>query len=218
LRPGGTYNFPMLPVRFAAPAALVLTVGGLISCFAGYRLFRLVLGLYGFFLGAMLTTSTMGTSNMWYLVLAAVVGGLVGAVLMVAAYFLGVGLIGAGLAALALNASWRIGGGGDPPTLVLVLVCVLGALAALSVVRYVVVFGTAIAGAWTLIVGVLGLMGRTTTPAGAANDVWILYPLDPMPGRWWILLLWLLLALAGVIVQLSTTTKTARKKPRPAAA
>ncbi|MGE5834794.1 MAG: DUF4203 domain-containing protein, partial [Acidobacteriota bacterium] len=105
----------MLPVRYAAPAALVLTVGGLISCFAGYRLFRVVLGLYGFFLGAMITTSTMGTANMWYLVLAAVVGGLVGAVLMVAAYFLGVGLVGAGLAALALNGVWRGAAGGAPP-------------------------------------------------------------------------------------------------------
>lgn len=205
----------MLPARYAAPAALVLTVGGLIACFAGYRLFRVVLGLYGFFLGAMLTTSTMGTSNMWYLVLAAVVGGVIGAVLMVAAYFIGVGLIGAGLAALALNALWRVGGGGDPPTLVLVLVCVLGALAALSVVRYVVVFGTAIAGAWTTIVGVLALTGRGTIPGVGASDVWVLYPLDPAPGRWWILAIWFGLALAGVIVQLSTTTKTARKKPKP---
>ena len=210
----------MLPARYAAPAALVLTVGGLISCFAGYRLFRVVLGLYGFFLGAMLTTSTMGTSNMWYLVLAAVVGGLIGALLMVAAYFIGVGLIGAGLAALALNALWRVGGGGDPPTLVLVLVCVLGALAALSVVRYVVVFGTAIAGAWTTIVGVLALTGRGAIPGVGASDVWVLYPLDPAPGRWWILAIWFALALAGVIVQLSTTTKTGGRKPkaRPAAA
>jgi len=210
----------MLPARYAAPAALVLTVGGLISCFAGYRLFRVVLGLYGFFLGAMLTTSTMGTSNMWYLVLAAVVGGLIGALLMVAAYFIGVGLIGAGLAALALNALWRVVGGGDPPTLVLVLVCVLGALAALSVVRYVVVFGTAIAGAWTTIVGVLALTGRGAIPGVGASDVWVLYPLDPAPGRWWVLVIWFGLALAGIIVQLSTTTKTGRKKPkaRPAAA
>jgi hypothetical protein len=208
----------MLPVRYAAPAALVLTVGGLISCFAGYRLFRFVLGLYGFFLGAMLTTSTMGTSNMWYLVLAAVVGGVLGAVLMIAAYFIGVGLIGAGLAALALNALWRLVGGGDPPTLVLVLVCVLGALAALSVVRYVVVFGTAIAGAWTLIVGVMSLTGRAALPGAPTNDVWILYPLDPMPGRMWILAIWFALALAGVVVQLSTTTKGGKRKARPAAA
>jgi uncharacterized protein DUF4203 len=210
----------MLPARYAAPAALVLTVGGLISCFAGYRLFRVVLGLYGFFLGAMLTTSTMGTSNMWYLVLAAVVGGLIGALLMVAAYFIGVGLIGAGLAALALNALWRVVGGGDPPTLVLVLVCVLGALAALSVVRYVVVFGTAIAGAWTTIVGVLALTGRGAIPGVGASDVWVLYPLGPAPGRWWVLVIWFALTLAGVIVQLSTTTNTGRKKPkaRPAAA
>jgi hypothetical protein len=210
----------MLPARYAAPAALVLTVGGLISCFAGYRLFRVVLGLYGFFLGAMLTTSTMGTSNMWYLVLAAVVGGLIGALLMVAAYFIGVGLIGAGLAALALNALWRVVGGGDPPTLVLVLVCVLGALAALSVVRYVVVFGTAIAGAWTTIVGVLALTGRGAIPGVGASDVWVVYPLDPAPGRSWVLVIWFGLALAGVIVQLSTTSKTGgrKAKARPAAA
>lgn len=210
----------MLPASYAAPAAVLLTIGGLISCFAGYRLFRLVLGLYGFFLGAMITSSMMGTSNMWYLVLAAVVGGIVGAVLMIAAYFIGVGLVGAGLAALALNAIWRVGGGGDPPTLVLVLVCVLGALAALSVVRYVVAFGTAIAGAWTTIVGVLGFTGRAPIPGVGTSDVWILYPLDPAPGRLWILAIWFALALAGIVVQLSTTTKTAKRKvkARPAAA
>ena len=40
---------------------------------------------------------------------------------------------------------WRVVSGGEPPTVVLVVVCVLGALAALSVVRYVVIFGTALA-------------------------------------------------------------------------
>ena len=79
------------------PAAIVLVLGGVLSCFMGHRLFRLVLGLYGFYLGAMITTSSMGAANTWTLVLSAVVGGLVGAVLMYAAYFLGVGLVGAGL-------------------------------------------------------------------------------------------------------------------------
>ena len=136
----------------------MLALGGLLACFAGYRLFRFVLGMYGLILGAMVTTSWMGASSTWTLVLAAAVGGLLGALLMIAAYFVGVGLIGAGLAALAVNLGWRAIGG-EPPTLVLVIACVLGALGALSVVRYVVIAGTAIAGAWTLIVGVLALMG-----------------------------------------------------------
>src|SRR5262245_64529086 len=125
----------MLPASYPMPAAVVLALGGLLSCFFGHRLFRFVLGLYGFYLGAMITTSSMGAANTWTLVLSAVVGGIVGAVLMYAAYFLGVGLIGAGLAALVLDAGWNMLRGTDPPTVVLVLTCVLGALAALSIVR-----------------------------------------------------------------------------------
>ena len=46
----------MLPASFQLPAAIVLLVGGVISCFAGYRVFRIVLGIYGFILGALLTS------------------------------------------------------------------------------------------------------------------------------------------------------------------
>lgn len=203
----------MLPASYVTPTAVILAVGGLLACFAGYRLFRFVLGLYGFILGAMITTGMMGgTTNKWTLVLAAIVGGLAGAGLMVAAYFVGVGLIGALLAALALNAVWHFVGG-DPPTVLLVVVCVLGALGALSVVRYVVVFGTAVAGAWTLIIGGFALMGdKKAMLAASANDIWVLYPRDPLPGQWWITALWFGLALAGVVVQLATTTKMGKAK------
>jgi len=37
----------MLPAAYATPAAVILLVGGLLACFAGYRLFRFVLGVYG---------------------------------------------------------------------------------------------------------------------------------------------------------------------------
>src|ERR1700730_6747247 len=56
-RPPSPYNCRMLPAAYTTPAAVVLVVGGLLSCFAGYRLFRVVLGLYGFILGAAITTS-----------------------------------------------------------------------------------------------------------------------------------------------------------------
>ena len=206
----------MLPAGYATPAAVILAVGGLLACFAGHRLFRFILGLYGFILGAMVTTSMMGAANTWTLIMAAIVGGLGGAALMVAAYFVGVGLVGALLAALALNGLWRFVGG-DPPVALLVVVCVLGALAALSVVRYVVVFGTAIAGAWTLIIGVLALTGNPKAMmAASAGDIWILYPRDPINGQWWITVVWFGLALAGVVVQLATSKKAGKPKPRPA--
>lgn len=192
----------------------MLAIGGLLACFAGYRLFRFVLGMYGLILGAMVTTSWMGAASTWTLVLAAAVGGLLGALLMIAAYFVGVGLIGAGLAALVVNLGWRLIGG-EPPTLVLVIACVLGALGALSVVRYVVVAGTAIAGAWTLIVGVVALMGdRDALRAASAGDVWVFYPLSPIPDRWWYPVIWVALSVVGVVVQLATTGKGAGRKKR----
>jgi hypothetical protein len=201
----------MLPASYATPVAAVLTIGGLLACFAGYRLFRLVLGFFGFILGAMVTTSTLGEAGTWTLIVAAVVGGLVGATLMVAAYFVGVGLVGAGLASLGLNVFWRLIGG-DPPTVVLVIVAVLGALGALSIARFVVIFGTALAGSWTAIIGGLALRGdEAALRAASAGDVWVIYPLGPEVGSWWLTVLWLGLALAGVVVQMATSKGRRRR-------
>ena len=40
---------------------------------------------------------------------------------------------------------------------VVVVVCVIGSVLALQAVRYVVIFGTAVAGSWTFLVGALAL-------------------------------------------------------------
>jgi hypothetical protein len=207
----------MFPAAYATPAAVILIVGGLLACFAGYRLFRFVLGVYGFIFGAAVTTQVMGASHtMIALAVSALVGGLVGAGLMVAAYFVGVGLIGAGLGLLALNAGWHAVAHVDPPVLAVVIVSVVGALAALSFVRYVVVFGTALSGSWTAMLGALALTGdRAAAHAASAGDVWVFYPLGPPSQPWWAPIVWLCLALVGVVVQLSTTTRTAGLKKKP---
>ena len=38
----------MLPPSYEFPAAILLVIGGAVACFAGYRLFRFVLAIYGF--------------------------------------------------------------------------------------------------------------------------------------------------------------------------
>ena len=202
----------MIPAAYAIPAAAILVVSGAVACFAGYRLFRIVLGVYGFILGAMVTSSVMGTANVWALALAAAVGGLIGAGLMIAAYFVGVGLVGAGLASLAVHMVWRVIGG-DPPTVLLVIMAVLGALGALKVARYVVVIGTALAGSWTLIVGGLALAGdrvggMTITP----ENIWVVYAVGPLPGNWYVIGGWVLLAMAGAAAQLAITSKSGKSK------
>jgi hypothetical protein len=156
----------------------------------------------------------MGSSDTWTLVIAAAAGGVLGALLMVAAYFMGVGLGGAGLAALALNLGWRLVGG-DPPTWLLVVVCVVGALAALSVERWVVTFVTAIAGSWSLVVAALAVAGDpAATRAAAAGDVWILYPLGQTGGQMWQVATWIGLTIVGVVVQVATSRGGRRRRPK----
>ncbi len=202
----------MIPASYATTTAVIFAVGGLVTCFAGYRLFRFVLGLYGFLAGAMIASSLAGPGSTWMMVAALIVGGLVGAAVMVVAYFVAVGLVGAGLAAMVLHLGWRLVGG-EPPTIVVVIVCVVGAVLALKVVRYVVVCGTAVAGSWTFIVGALALKGDPKALiAASAPNVWVVYPVDLLPPNWYVMLGWIVLALAGIVVQLKTTTASGTRK------
>jgi hypothetical protein len=197
----------MLPASFQTPAALILLLGGLISCFAGYRVFRFVLGFFGFVLGALLASSAMGTEQTMWMIGAAVVGGVVGALILIAAYFVGVALIGAGVGALAANLIWAALGR-EPHVVVVILFAIAGALGALALQRYVIISATSFGGAWTAIVGGLALAGnRLAVEAAARNNVWLAYPMNPAPGQRWVVYAWIALGLAGVIVQLSVTAK-----------
>src|SRR5262245_23223144 len=111
----------MLPAAYQLPAALVLLLGGAVSCFFGYRLFRIVLAIFGFIIGALIWSSFLPTSSgAWTTLAVALVGGLMGAGVLIAAYFVGVALVGAGLGAVAANLMFAATGQ-DPHFLVLVL-------------------------------------------------------------------------------------------------
>ena len=197
----------MLPASLQVPAAIVLVLGGLLSCFAGYRVFRVVLGIYGFILGALLASSFMGTDQKLWMVLAAIGGGIAGALVLNAAYFVGVALVGGALGALAANLIWAAAGR-EPHVFIVILFSISGALGALALQRYVIIISTAFGGAWTAIVGGLALMGdRTAVSAAVRHDVWLAYPLSPAPGQRWVLIVWLVLGIAGVIAQLTITAK-----------
>ncbi len=204
----------MIPAGYATPTAAIFALGGLLTCFAGYRLFRFVLGLNGFIAGALIASNLFGAGNTWTMVMAAIAGGVVGAAVMVVAYFVAVGLVGAGLAAMLLHLGWRFVGG-EPPTIVVVVVCVVGAVLALRAVRYVVICGTAIAGSWTFLVGALALAGNPNSLiAASAPNVWVVYPIDLLPPNWWVMIGWITLTLAGIVVQLKTTTAGGKRKKK----
>ena len=200
----------MLPLSYELPAAILLVLGGALACFAGYRLFRIVLGIYGFIGGAMLASSTMGVSNTTGMIVAALIGGLAGALILMFAYFVGIALVGAGLGALIAHVGWGYVGTGDPPLAVVIVFSLLGAIAAMVLQRYVIIVATAFGGAWTVIVGGLAMSGdHGAARAAATGNVWILYPLTPAPGQRWVPFAWIVLGLVGTGVQMGIT---ARKK------
>lgn len=196
----------MLPASFQLPAALLLLVGGLLSCFAGYRVFRVVLGIYGFILGALLASSVVGPEQTLWMIGAALVGGLLGALILIAAYFVGVALIGAGLGAGAAHLLWS-SMGSEPGMIAVIIMSILGALLALWMQRYVIIVATAFGGAQTAIVGGVALFSDGGAADAAASTVYRVYPLDPLPATQWDLIGWFILGLVGVAVQLAITSR-----------
>ena len=183
-----------------------MLAGGLLACFAGYRVFRIVLAIYGFILGALLASSLMGAEQTLPMVLTWIVGGLIGALILLVAYFAGVALLGAGLGAAAAHMIWAAFSA-EPGMLVVILFSIAGALGALALQRYVIIVATSFGGAQTALIGAAALMGDSAAVHAATNAVYRVYPLDPVPNTYWDAGISLALGIAGLIVQLSITAK-----------
>jgi hypothetical protein len=196
----------MLPATLQTPAALILLCGGLLACFAGYRVFRIVLAIYGFILGALLASSFMGTEQTPWMILIWIGAGLAGALILMLAYFAGVALLGALLGALASDAIWA-SFRAEPGILIVVLFSIGGALAALALQRYVVIVSTSFGGAQTALVGAAALLGDARAAQAARRAVFNVYPLNPLPNTNWDVAIAIALGVAGLIVQLGVTAK-----------
>jgi hypothetical protein len=197
----------MLPHGYELPAGVVLFFGGFLACFAGYRLFRTVLAIYGFILGAMIASSVMGATNTTGMIIAAILGGLVGAVILVFAYFVAIAIVGAGLGALVVHLAWRQMAALDPPPLAVITASVIGGLGAMVLQRYVIIVATAFGGAWTTIVGAIAAAGERFGVRLSTADAWILYPFNPGVGERWLPYAWAALGVLGTAVQLAVTAR-----------
>ena len=193
----------LIPASYQEPAIALLILGGVIAWAAGYRLFRLVLTIFGFYIGALAATAVLGPSDRTILIFTALGGGAVGALVMFFGYFVGVALVGAGIGALSVHMIWtRVGG--DPHPLVVILAAVAGAATAMALQRYVIIVATAFAGGWTMLWGAMNFLDQSA--AGSRRpSVWMVYPLDLSPGRRWVLAAWAALGILGVFVQLRFT-------------
>ncbi|HXV99986.1 MAG TPA: DUF4203 domain-containing protein [Anaerolineae bacterium] len=196
----------MLSVLFVALFALIV---GLAFCFAGYRVFLVMLPIWGFFAGfwlgaeatsLLLGTGFLATTTGWVI---GFVVGLLGAVLSYLFYMLGVGLLAAAF-------GWAMGAGlmsalGFDPGLLTTLVGIIAALVMaalvvlLNIQKYVIIAITAIGGANAIVLAGLLLFGRVSLEGlrGAGNAI-----VPILQDSWFWLVIWLVLAAAGLVVQI----------------
>jgi len=200
----------MLPAPFQLPAGVVLVAVGLLACFAGYRLFRTVLTVYGFVIGALFASTLAAPSQTMTMIVALVVGGLAGALVMYFGYFVGVMLVGAGLGALAGQALWTQLFG-HPSTIVTLVLAIVGAVVAVKVQRYVIVIGTAFIGAQTAVAGAVALAGTRLPRPRGAEPVWIGHMGLPSVADGWPFYAWVVLGVVGTLAQLGWGTKGGRR-------
>ena len=192
----------MASVSLHIPVAIILLGGGLLACFLGYRLLRILLAVYGFVAGVIIATLFVEQfEETWMAVLVTIGAGLAGSVLATVAYLAGVGLLGAALGAVALNVAWSYRGG-EPEAWLVLVACFAGALVALALRRYVIIVGTSFGGAWTTLVGGLALAGNSAAVAAASGDVQKLYPMVPASSQKWFVAGWFGLGALAVLVQL----------------
>ena len=200
----------MLQMQYQPAFAIAFVIGGVVSCFFGYRFFRVVLSNFGFILGGLMASSLVGPGDTTWMLGAWLVGGLIGMGLLYAGYYVGVALTGAGLGALLAHLAFQASGD-PPPFLMVLLAAVVGAVGSMFLQKYFIVVGTAFGGAWTLILGGMALLGdRAAQSAAVGNNIWVIYPLNPASGQGWLPYAWVILGIAGVATQLGLTGGKAR--------
>jgi Domain of unknown function (DUF4203) len=195
--------------QIPAPVAIV---AGIFICFLGYRILKLTLGITGFALGAFAgaaIASSMAPDHQMLLLAWTLFCGLIGAVLCIWLFFLGVFLLGASTAPVIAAAVYSGTGHPVPPLVLLIFAVVLGCLA-LLLKKFTVIACTSVAGSYLITAGLWQVLklGQNGFPLQLAR------PATGSVGmiNYVALACWVILALVGLRFQYSAH----RKKPEPA--
>jgi uncharacterized protein DUF4203 len=187
-------NIDAMAGQITAPLAVAV---GLLICFLGYRLLKLTLGVMGFIIGATggwAAGLSLAQSNNGIALLCAVIGGVIGAVLCIWLFFLGIFLLGASAGTIVATALFHAAGNQPQPILVLVLAVVFG-LIALVLQKLMIIVSTAFSGSYLVIAGLSHLLagGQNVSP------LWFDQLQHGSTGilGYVALVFWLVLALAG---------------------
>src|SRR5579875_903444 len=209
-------DIPLLNVLIAGIIALLI---GIAFCFAGYRFFRILIAIWGFLAGFLLTAQAFAISSNGHFLISIVglvIALIVGLVFALLAYYLYVDAVVILCASVGfwvgtgLMTAFGFGIHSGPALIVGIIFAILLAFLtlALNLARFIIII-TAFGGASTIITGVLLLLRVIPLDYLSLGVVGAI-----IRGSLLWSLIWLILAIVGIIAQLSSTQQYAQEYAR----
>ncbi len=186
---------------------------GILSCFWGYRAFKVVLGIIGFAVGAYLGAGAGAFFTGGFGIIAVItglIGGLIGAALVSVVYYLGIFVLGAlGGWVIYTMVAGAVGYG--PHLILLILLALIGGVLALFFQKFLIIVSTAFIGSWCIVSGGFSMLGsdfglfdlfrapvRLLRPVGGLNTI--------------VVISWVALGILGAIFQFSFSERHKYRK------
>jgi len=196
----------------AQTSALFAIVAGILTCFWGYRILKFSLAIIGFMtaayggweLGFSLPHASTGLA-----LVCAVIGGIIGAVLCLWLYFLGVFLLGATAGGIIAAGLFNQAGHQIQPVVLLALPVAFG-IVALIAQKFMIILCTAFSGSYLITAGMWPFIAGSQS----GSRIW-LHPAQPGPSGilpYGALAVWILLALVGIRFQFSARRRKGEAK------
>jgi len=147
--------------------SIIATLFGLFICFFGYRIFKLVLAILGFIIGASFIAGVGFTltdgNEILIILIAGIAGGLVAAVILLFLYSAGVFLLGA-LFGISVFSGILMLINIDTSPLLYIMPAILGGIIALLLQKFMIILITSFAGAWIAVIGTLYVLNSNFNP------------------------------------------------------
>jgi hypothetical protein len=211
---------PFLGSQAGALGIIAILIGiliGLLNCFLGYRIFRIILGIWGFVIGGLLCGG-IAFRVLDGAVLPTIVigffGAVLGAVLAVLLYYVGIFMLGAGLGVIVGGIIGSVFN--DTVALVLAIVlAIIGGIVAIILQKLMIILSTSFGGSAAVVSGIYYLIegGNQILRTGRTTRL----PPDIVTANLGLLIAWFVLGVAGVVVQYTVTAKD-KPAPQPAPA
>jgi len=182
----------------AVIGGVIITGYGIINCFFGQKFFRILLGIWGFLLGGALGISLTADAAPLVILIAGVLGALLGTVLIYFIFRLGLFLIGAILGYALTAALLTSLGIVDNQVMYAVAGGAFFGVLSLLLRNFFVVLITAFSGASAIVTGVMFMLNGERMMTSFMLRQFSTTPETPST---MVAVFWLLLAIAGMLIQ-----------------